>query len=49
MPYIPKPIDRYQVSMDSLDTMVAWDSIVSALQQGRFRQNGSAKASETEV
>ena len=31
MPYIPKPIDRYQVTMDSLDTMVAWDSMARVI------------------
>jgi transposase len=31
MPYIPKPIDRYQVTMDSLDTMVPWDSMARVI------------------
>ena len=31
MPYIPKPIDRYQVTMDSLDTMVTWDSMARVI------------------
>ena len=27
MPYKPKPIDRYQLMMNNLDSMVAWDSM----------------------
>ena len=27
MPYQPKRLDRYQVMMNNLDGMVAWDSI----------------------
>lgn len=26
MPYIPKPIDRDQVTISTLDSMVGWDS-----------------------
>ena len=34
MPYQPKRLDRYQVMMNNLDGMVAWDSIARMNKQG---------------
>lgn len=31
MPYIPKPIDRYQITLDNLDGMVAWNSLARVI------------------